>query len=139
TQKNHVTVFQPIPTDPVSANNRHANMTTKTSLRALALFLALLTAPAFSATYWVGNSPACTGPNVHGSLGAALLAAILNGSESDEIRLTNTLSYTNTGGQITLTNWASSTVGHLTLAGGYPDCFTSPSGRTSFGSGTTVS
>ncbi len=114
-------------------------MTTKTSLRALALLLALLTSPAFSATYWVGNSSACTGPNVHGSLGAALLAAAFNGSQSDEIRLTNTLSYTSTGGQVTLTDWSSSNVGHLTLAGGYPDCFTSPSGRTSFGIGTTVS
>lgn len=114
-------------------------MTTKTSLRAFALLLALLAAPAFSATYWVGSSAACSGPNVHPSLGAALLATILNGSQSDEIRLTNTLSYTSTAGQITLNDRSSSSFGHLTLAGGYPDCFTSPSGRTSFGNGTIVS
>jgi len=110
----------------------------KSSLRALALTLAVLAAPAFSATYWVGNSSACTGSNVHSSVAGALLAAALNGSESDEIRLTNTISYSGGGSAVTLTDWSSSSAGSLTIAGGYPDCFTSPSGRTSFGNGATT-
>lgn len=111
----------------------------KISLRALALCLALLTAPAWSATFWVGSSAACTGSNVHPSLGAALLSAAFNGSQSDEIRLTNTISYAGSGGKVTLTDWSSATAGNLTIAGGYSDCFTSPSGRTNFGNTTGAS
>lgn len=111
-------------------------MNPKTSLRILALALALLAAPAFSATFWVGSSAACTGSNVHGSLGAALLAAAFNGTESDEIRLTNTISYAGSAGKVTLTDWSSASAGNLTIAGGYANCFTSPSGRTNFGNTT---
>jgi hypothetical protein len=109
-------------------------------IRILVLSLALLSAPAWSATFWVGSSPACTGSNVHPNLGAALLAAVFNGTQSDEIRLTNTISYTGANGDMTLTDWSPSTVGSLTISGGYPDCFASPSGRTIFGntSGTAV-
>jgi hypothetical protein len=115
------------------------HMTTKTSLRALALCLALLAAPAFSATYWVGSSAACSGSNVHPSLGAALLAAAFNGAQSDEIRLTNTISYAGSAGKVTLTDWSSASAGNLTIAGGYANCFTSPSGRTNFGNTTGAS
>ncbi|MDZ7791894.1 MAG: hypothetical protein U5L08_15635 [Xanthomonadales bacterium] len=110
----------------------------KTSLRVLTLTLALtlLAAPAFAATHWVGSSAACTGSNVHGSLGAALLAAAFNGTQSDEIRLTNTISYAGSGGKVTLTDWSPSSAGSLTIAGGYSNCFTSPSGRTNFGNTT---
>ncbi len=108
-------------------------MTAKTSLRVLALCLALLAAPAWSATYWVGSSAACTGSNVHASLASALLSAAFNGTQSDEIRLTNTIAYTGADGDVTLTDWSPSTTGSLTIAGGYSDCFTSASGRTVFG------
>ncbi|MFW5926432.1 MAG: hypothetical protein ACOCSR_00125 [Wenzhouxiangella sp.] len=103
--------------------------------------LAVLAAasPVQAATYWVGNSTACTGSNVHGSLGAALLAAAFNGSESDEIRLTNTVTYAGSDGKVTLTDWSAASAGNLTIAGGYPDCFTSPSGRTGFGNTTGTS
>jgi hypothetical protein len=105
----------------------------------LLLVILAATSSAQAAVYWVGNSTACTGSNVHGSLGAALLAAAFNGTESDEIRLTNTLSYAGNAGKVTLTDWSPSTTGSLTIAGGYPDCFTSPSGRTNFGNTTGTS
>lgn len=105
---------------------------------AATIAFALFAPPAFSATHWVGDSPACTGSNVHTTLAGALLAAAFNGSESDEIRLTNTISYTGGNGDVTLTDWSPSTAGSLTISGGYPDCFTSPSGRTVFGHTTGV-
>lgn len=108
-------------------------MTSKIALRALALGLALLATPAWSATFWVGDSPACTGSNVLPNLASALLLAAFNGTESDEIRLTSTVSYTGANGRITLTDWSPASAGSLTISGGYPDCFTSPSGRTIFG------
>lgn len=115
----------------------------KSPLRALALAFALISGvfagPAFSATYWVGSSAACTGSNVHSNLASALLSAAFNGSQSDEIRLTNTISYSGSGGKVTLTDWSSATAGNLTIAGGYSDCFTSPSGRTNFGNTTGAS
>lgn len=99
-----------------------------TSLRAIpfavTFTLLLFSLPAWSATFWVGNSAACTGSNVHGSLSAALLAAAFNGSQADEIRLTNTISYTGNAGRVTLTDWSPSTAGDLTISGGYSDCFT---------------
>lgn len=107
-------------------------------LRAIAVCSALLSLPAWSATYWVGSSAACTGPNVHPNLAAALFAASIAGG-ADEIRLTNTLSYSGPGGRVTLTDWSASAAGALTISGGYPDCFTSPSGRTSFGNTTGTS
>jgi hypothetical protein len=113
-------------------------MTSKIALRALALGLALLATPAWSATFWVGSSAACTGPNVHSNLASALLSAAFNGSQSDEIRLTNTVSYTGADGDVTLTDWSPASTGSLTIAGGYSDCFASPSGRTIFGNTTGV-
>lgn len=103
-----------------------------------AIALGLWAAPAFSATYWVGSSAACTGSNVHPTLPAALLSAALNGTQSDEIRLTNTVTYSGSAGKVTLTDWSPSSAGSLTIAGGYPDCFTTPSGRTNFGNTTGV-
>jgi len=96
-------------------------------------FLLTLTV-AKSGVYWVGNSSACTGSNVYGTLNQALLVAALNGDSLDEIRLTNTVSYTgNTNGNYTLTDWDSSGAGLLTLVGGFPDCFTTPNSRTLVG------
>lgn len=106
-----------------------------TLIRILALALALIAAPAFSATYWVGSSAACTGPNVHANLSSALLSAAFSAG-SDEIRLTNTLTYSGSNGKVTLTDWDPGAAGSLTISGGYPNCFTSPSGRTNFGNTT---
>lgn len=103
------------------------------SIRFLILLVFVLSsAPAWSDIYWVGSSTACTGSNVRSSLNDALLSAALNGG-SDEIRLTNTLSYSGSDGKTTLTDWDPGAAGSLTISGGYSDCFTSPSGRTNFG------
>jgi hypothetical protein len=84
-------------------------------------------------TLWVGSSGACSGPDVHSSLDAAVLAAAFS-SGSDEIRLTETITYGPGAVPVTLTGFGPSTAsGSLTLAGGYPDCFTSPTGRTAIG------
>lgn len=89
----------------------------------------------WAATYWVGSSAACSGANVYATLDQALLVAFLNGDSSDEIRLTRTVAYTgNSNGSYTLNDWSSSGPGSLTLAGGYDDCFTAPSGKTLVGS-----
>ena len=95
--------------------------------------LALIAAvpPAEAATHWVGSSAQCTGANVHSTLGAALFAAAFS-SADDEIRLTDTVSYT--GGVPELINWHPGTTGALTIAGGYDDCFGTRTGRTSLSS-----
>ncbi len=100
----------------------------------LVLFLTILSTPSWSAIYWVGDSAACTGSNVYNSFFTALAVSAGNGDSSDEIRMTNTMSYTgNTNGHLTLTDRDSSGPGTLTLVGGYPDCFTSPNSRTLVG------
>ncbi len=90
--------------------------------------------PAWSGLYWVGSSPACNGANVFSTLNQALLVAALNGDPSDEIRLTNTVSYTgNSNGTYQLQDWSSSGAGVLAVVGGYPDCFAAATGRTLVG------
>jgi len=89
---------------------------------------------AHAGLYWVGNSATCNGANVYDTLDQALLVAALNGDALDEIRLTNTVTYTgNSNGSYVLTDWSSSGAGELTLVGGYPDCFGAVSGRTFIG------
>ncbi|MEZ5465277.1 MAG: hypothetical protein R3F22_08670 [Lysobacteraceae bacterium] len=90
--------------------------------------------PSHAAVIWVGSSPACTGASVPASLDQALFVAAFNGDTSDEIRLTRTVNYTgNDDGSYVLDNWTASGGGALTLVGGYSDCFTAPSGRTTIG------
>ena len=81
-----------------------------------------------AAIYWVGDSAACTGPEVRASLPLALLSAAVS-SEADEIRLTATVNYVGGGNSYTLTDWAPGSSGALTISGGYADCFSSQSGR----------
>jgi len=89
---------------------------------------------AHAGLYWVGNSATCNGANVYDTLDQALLVAALNGDALDEIRLTNTVTYTgNSNGSYVLTDWSSTGAGELTLVGGYPDCFGAVSGRTFIG------
>lgn len=98
------------------------------------IFLLIFSSTAWSGLYWVGNSAACTGTNVYDTLTQALFVAFLNGDTQDEIRLTNTISYTGiSNGSYNLTDWSSSGPGELTLVGGYPDCFGTVSGRTLVG------
>lgn len=91
--------------------------------------LALAALPAEAAVYYVGQGPTCGDhPNDRTSLLAALFAASATTAD-DEIRLTATVSYTNT--TLNLFNWHPGTWGRLTLAGGYEHCDdTVPSGRT---------
>lgn len=73
--------------------------------------------------HYVGVGPNCDGPNDHSSLALALFAAALNGSENDEIRLTNTVNYQGNGdGSNVLSGWNSGSAGTLIIAGGYADC-----------------
>ncbi len=89
------------------------------------IFLGLLAVNNLSlaAIHYVGQSPQCNGTNHHDTLAIALFAAGLNGSESDEIRLTNTVTYSGAGdGTNTLAGWNSSALGELVIAGGYANC-----------------
>ncbi|WP_154221921.1 right-handed parallel beta-helix repeat-containing protein [Marinicella rhabdoformis] len=73
-----------------------------------------------AATFYVGDSTQCNQANHYDNLHLALLAANSNGSQADEIRLTNTVSYqgdTNGSYSIALSN-----AGHITIAGGYGNC-----------------
>ena len=102
--------------------------------RFAAIFFCLLCSAeqvALAATYWVGSSAACTGPNVHGSVDGALLAAALT-PDDDEIRLTATVGHTSSL-IVDLSDWHPGALGRLTLAGGYADCFSGQSGRTVLG------
>ena len=94
--------------------------------------LLVLFQPSQAAIYWVGDSAACTGPQVRSSLPLALLSAAAS-NEADEIRLTSTVTYTGGGNSYTLTDWSPNTTGALTIAGGYADCFTGQAGRTNVG------
>lgn len=76
--------------------------------------------PAYAALMYVGDSPQCNQSNHYDTLDQALLAAIINGNEADEIRLTNTISYQgNNFGSYTI---SVPTAGHVTIAGGYGNC-----------------
>ncbi|KAA3642411.1 MAG: hypothetical protein DWP95_05535 [Proteobacteria bacterium] len=100
----------------------------------LSLLLLMVVSQAWSAIYWVGNSASCSGSNVRASLSLALLSAALNSDSSDEIRLTNTVTYTgNSQGSYELTDWSPSAAGRLTLVGGYVDCGTTVTTRTFVG------
>ena len=86
---------------------------------------------------WVGSSPACSGGsgNTFTSYAAAEALAALNGTASDEIRLTRTIDYTGGLGSIQIGDEIGST--QITVVGGYDDCFSSQSGRTFVGNSTT--
>ncbi len=108
----------------------------KRQLRLLATAtLLLLGGPVSAAVLWVGQSPNCVGSNVYSNLAQALLVAGFNADSSNEIRLTNTITYWgNTNGTYRLTDWTPGGAGRLTLAGGYSDCFVpSPSILTDIG------
>ena len=92
--------------------------------------LILISSPVLGAVHWVGDSPACTGTNVHGSLNAALLAAALT-PENDEIRLTTFIDYS--GDLVDLVDWHPGAAGSLILSGGYSNCFVAQNGRAVFG------
>lgn len=81
---------------------------------------------------WVGNSAQCTGGNTFNSLSAAVLAAAFR-SGPDEIRLTNTLSYTGNSNRLDLAGWNSSGPGTLIISGGYDNCFGNLVGRSRIG------
>lgn len=101
----------------------------------LSLLLIMVTSQLWSAIYWVGSSPGCSGGNVRATLNLALLSAALNSDSTDEIRLTNTVSYTgNSDGSYVLTDWSPAAAGQLTLVGGYADCNTAVTTRTAVGS-----
>ncbi|GJM06103.1 MAG: hypothetical protein DHS20C09_20990 [marine bacterium B5-7] len=101
--------------------------------------LLTVSSAAWSGLYWVGNSVECNGSNVYGTLNQALFVAALNGDPLDEIRLTNTVSYTGGNGSYVLQDWSSTGAGELTLVGGYPDCFGAASGRTLVGNSSSSS
>ncbi|MEZ5470934.1 MAG: hypothetical protein R3E90_04080 [Marinicella sp.] len=83
----------------------------------------LFQAQIFAAIYYVGEGAQCNGANHQDSLALALFAAALNGDSTDEIRLTNTVSYLGNGdGTTTLSGWNSGGAGQLTIAGGYANC-----------------
>jgi hypothetical protein len=76
-----------------------------------------------AATHYVGVGAQCNGANHHDTLALALFAAALNGSENDEVRLTNTVTYFGNGdGTNTLSGWNGTGAGELTIAGGYANC-----------------
>jgi len=97
----------------------------------------LLGGNSLAAIHYVGQSAQCNGVNHHDTLALALLVASLNGSESDEIRLTNTVTYQGNGdGAHVLANWNASSLGVLEIVGGYGDCGSSNnSGITVLGGG----
>jgi hypothetical protein len=98
----------------------------------------LIASPSFSSIYYVGQGSLCNGSNHLPSLGGAILAAAFNGTQSDEIRLTNTVSYlgSNIGavGSYSLSGWNETDNGELTIIGGYSNCnSSSSSGVTNIG------
>ena len=105
-------------------------------LKQLFIFVSLMASvQAFGAIHYVGQSTQCDGTNHHDNLPLAILAAAINGGEADEIRLTNTVTYTGAvNGSYVLDGWNSSDNGGLTIEGGFSDCnSTSSSGFTAIG------
>ena len=99
------------------------------SLAALACFVSA----AHADVLWVGSSTACSaGTDTFTNIDGALFTAALR-SGADEIRLTNTLSYTGSSNRLDLIDWSPATVGALTISGGFSDCFSGQSGRTRIG------
>ena len=74
----------------------------------------------------------CTGSNTFASLGSAVLSAAFRAG-SDEIRLTNTISYTGNSNRLDLAGWNNFGPGTLVIAGGYDNCFGSVVGRSRIG------
>ncbi len=102
------------------------------------LFMLLVSGQVFSAVLYVGAGAQCNQSNHYSSLALALAAAALNGvGTSDQIRLTNTVSYIGAGdGDNMLSGWNPSVSGELTITGGYADCnSSSSSGITTLGGG----
>ncbi|MFK8011281.1 MAG: hypothetical protein AB8B80_04520, partial [Marinicellaceae bacterium] len=106
----------------------------------LILICAMASFQSVAAIFYVGdevNSANCDGSNHHDNLFSAILAAVANGTEADEIRLTNQATYLgNSFGSYSLTGHNDSTYGELKIVGGYADCnSSSSSGTTNIGSG----
>lgn len=105
-------------------------------IKLLIIVLCLLTCTyAVAAVHYVGVGAQCNGSNHYDNLDLAILAAAVNGTEADEIRLTNTVTYTGAlNGSYVLTGWNSGDNGSLTLSGGYANCNSvSSSGFTAIG------
>lgn len=101
------------------------------------VILLLIVEQGHSALFWVGDTPQCNQANHYETLNLALLQAIINGSENDEIRLTDSVSYFGeANGDYRLTNWNSGGNGTLTITGGYANCDGTLSGRTVIGENT---
>ena len=97
------------------------------------VLLTVLNTNSNATTYWVGDSPNCTGSNVFSSMPAALLAAQTSSNVADEIRLTATITYVGSlRGKLTISNYNSSTAGPLTIRGGYTDCFSATANSRSY-------
>jgi len=97
-----------------------------TSVSLGAIFLVVAALPASAGVINVGSGGTAAGCETNSLAGALLLAL---GSGDDEIRLATNLSYTDVA--IHLSNWDPSTVGRLTITGGWSSCSdSSPSGFT---------
>ncbi|MCX7553900.1 hypothetical protein OS175_08415 [Marinicella sp. S1101] len=96
------------------------------------LFLASWTQ---AATLYVGVGAQCNASNHYDNLALALLEAAVNGSQNDEIRLTNTVNYIGgADGDNVLTDFNPANRGELTIVGGFANCNSvSSSGITSIG------
>jgi len=106
----------------------------------LFLICALASFQSVAAIFYVGdeiNSANCDGSNHHDNLFSAILAAVANGTEADEIRLTDQASYLgNSLGSYSIVSHNSSNRGELKIIGGYADCNSSSStGTTNIGAG----
>jgi len=100
--------------------------------RVALLALACIGVNAHADILWVGDSPACaSGVDTYTTIVSALGGALRSGD--DEIRLTNTITYSGASNRLGLDGWNASGPGALTISGGYSDCFSSQSGRTQIG------
>jgi hypothetical protein len=94
----------------------------------LVIFCLMACIHAFGAVHYVGVGAQCNGSNHHDNLPLAILAAAVNGTQADEIRLTNTVTYTGAvNGSYVLDGWNSSDNGSLTIEGGFANCNSSTS------------
>ena len=98
------------------------------------LFNLITCVQSFAAIHYVGQGANCNQPTHHDNLFLALLA-VDNDQQSDEIRLTNTVSYTGAvNGSYVLSGWNASDNGSLIIEGGFADCNSaSSSGFTAIG------
>ncbi|MEE4637673.1 MAG: hypothetical protein V2J42_02910, partial [Wenzhouxiangella sp.] len=93
--------------------------------------LCLIVLDARADVLWVGNSAECTGGDTFTSLNTALAAALRSGP--DEIRLTNTITYTGNLNRLDLAGWNNFGPGTLVISGGYDNCFGNLVGRSRIG------